>query len=67
MKYEEFGFHDKDITNIDKVIESMHELVGIKCDRYYTLLFSVLLIILITMVTVLIELVYSFLYDINQR
>jgi anionic cell wall polymer biosynthesis LytR-Cps2A-Psr (LCP) family protein len=54
MKYEEFGFHDKDITNIDKVIESIHELVGIKCDRYYTLLFSVL----ITMVTVLIELVY---------
>ena len=26
MKYEEFGFHDKDITNIDKVIESIHEL-----------------------------------------
>jgi hypothetical protein len=51
MKYEEFGFHDKDITNIDKVIESIHELVGIKCDRYYTLLFSVLLIILITIVS----------------
>jgi len=33
MKYEEFGFHDKDITNIDKVIESIHELVSIKCDR----------------------------------
>lgn len=57
MKYEEFGFHDKDITNIDKVIESIHELVSINCDRCYTLLFSVLLIILIIMVTVLIELV----------
>lgn len=26
MKYEEFGFHDKDILNIDKVIEAIHEL-----------------------------------------
>lgn len=27
MKYEEFGFLDKDVVNIDKVIDSMHELV----------------------------------------
>ncbi|XP_071162106.1 coiled-coil domain-containing protein 175-like isoform X7 [Mytilus edulis] len=26
MKYEEFGFLDKDVVNIDKVIDSMHEL-----------------------------------------
>ncbi|CAC5405056.1 unnamed protein product [Mytilus coruscus] len=26
MKYEEFGFLDKDVINIDKVIDSMHEL-----------------------------------------
>jgi hypothetical protein len=31
MKYEEFGFHDKDITNIDKVIESVQVIFILFC------------------------------------